>query len=265
MPVYRFILLLLCAPGVFLKAAEAGDSVTVEVWREVAREIVAGDSAYRRFDNRAALEHYRHALELDSLNGEAAWKAARACIDIGEAMEDKSERQEYFRRGEGYARQAIRVDSLNARGHLFLSIALGRLALDAGPKQRLRLAREIRREVETALALDSTDHVAWHVLGHWHRKIATLSWLEKRFAGLFLGGVPKDASLEQALVCFQKAVELAPFAIQHHYELAVTYEKMNRREEAIAEYRQVLHLPLTVSDDARYQELARRRLQELGE
>ncbi|NIR17230.1 MAG: tetratricopeptide repeat protein, partial [Desulfobacterales bacterium] len=43
-----------------------------------------GDAAYKKFDNKAALEFFKKALETDPKNYEAAWKSARAYVDVGE-------------------------------------------------------------------------------------------------------------------------------------------------------------------------------------
>lgn len=228
-----------------------------------AGEIARGDSAFARLDNPAALQHYQLALAEDSSNYQALWKLARAHIDVGEQLEDKQERRQHYQAAVKLARRAVQVDSLGEKGHLFLSIALGRIALDAGARERVRLSREIKEEVDRALALDSTDDVAWHVLGRWHRKIATLNWIERNFAKIFLGGVPKGASVERAAECLQKAVELKPTSIQHHYQLAVTYEELKEEEQARREYQNVLQLPITDADDPRHIEWARRRLEKL--
>ncbi len=201
----------------------------------ITEYLAKGDAAYKNYDNAAAHEFYQKALEADSMNYEAAWKLCRALVDVGEQTADKDTRKKIYDDAVGYGRKAVANDSTGAYGHLFLSIALGRKALDAGAKKRVSLAKEIRKEVEASIAIDSTIHIAWHMLGRWHRKVATLGWIEKKFANIFLGGVPKDASLETSVACFQKAIELFPEGTNHHLQLGITYEMMKRKEFAIAE------------------------------
>ncbi|RMF59312.1 MAG: hypothetical protein D6748_06685, partial [Calditrichaeota bacterium] len=95
---------------------------SVEEW------ISRGDSAYQQFNNLAALGAYQQALKLDSLNYEALWKISRAYVDVGETLKKKEERRQYYQEAEKFARKAVAVNPDGAKGHLFLSIALGRVA-----------------------------------------------------------------------------------------------------------------------------------------
>jgi len=226
--------------------------------------IAKGDAAYKKFDNKAALEFYKNALETDPKNYEAAWKLARAYVDVGEKLSDTKERRSCYEKGYEYAQKAVAINPNGSKGHLFLSIAIGRVALDAGAKERVKLSKEVKSEVDKALALDPQDDSAWHVLGRWHRRLSTLSWIEKNFANMFLGGVPKEASMENAVDCFKKAIQLNPSHINHHLELAITYEEMGKKEPAVAEYRKVLELPIKDADDEDHKKEAEDRLKKLG-
>jgi tetratricopeptide (TPR) repeat protein len=229
---------------------------------EIAQYISKGDSLYRAFDNKGALEAYLSALNIDSLNYEANWKAARAFVDVGETLEGES-RTEHYSDGELYARRATRIDSTGSKGHLFLSIALGRVALDASAKKRIQLSKEIKKEVDLAIKYDAEDDIAYHVLGRWHRKLSNLSWIEKTFANMFLGGVPEEASNENAIKSFKKAIEIHPEHINHHLELGITYQMMGWGELARVEFQRCLDLPKSDSDDDKYKAEAQERMNDL--
>ena len=158
--------------------------------------IANGDEAYSIFDNQAALSEYQIALDLDSLNYEAAWKLTRAYVDIGESLKDKKQRKFHFQEAAKYSRRIIRINPDRIAGHLFLSIALGRIALDAGAKERVKLAKEIKEEADRALELDPLNNFAWHVLGLWNREVASIGWLQKFFANLIYRGIPNLAKPE---------------------------------------------------------------------
>ena len=84
---------------------------------EVTLNIAKGDSLFKLFDNKGALENYLAALQADSMNYEANWKAARAFTDVGETIEDDDERAEFYLKGSQHARKAVQIDSLGAPCH----------------------------------------------------------------------------------------------------------------------------------------------------
>jgi tetratricopeptide (TPR) repeat protein len=248
-------MILLLFPSGSLYGAEGGSAATF---------IAKGDVAYKNFDNRAALKYYSTALESEPKNYEAAWKSARAYVDVGEKLSDKKERRSYYEKGYDCAKKAVAINPNGSKGHLFLSIAIGRVALDAGAKERVKLSKEVKSEVDKALVLDAQDDVAWHVLGRWHRRLSSLSWIEKNFANMFLGGVPKEASMQNAVDCFKKAIQLNPYHINHHLELGITYEEMGEKDLAVAAYHKVLELPIRDADDQDHKKEAEERLKKMG-
>ena len=229
---------------------------------DVSKLIANGDSLFDAFDNEGALEYYQKAYDLDSTNYEASWKLSRTYVDIGETLEDDP-RADYYKKGNFYAEKAVKNNPEGSKGHLRLSIAIGRIALEAGAKERVRLSKEIKKEVDHAIKLDPNDDIAYHVLGRWHRKLANLSWIERGFANMFLGGIPEEASEENAAIAFKKAIEINPGFINHHLELGMTYEMMDMEEEARAEYQKCLNMPKSSADDDKHKATAKEKLDDL--
>ncbi len=221
-----------------------------------------GDSTYNIFENEKALEYYLQAETNNQLSYDLSWKIARTYLDLGQDAKDEK-RAELFKKGEEYARKAIELNPDGAQGHLQLSIALGRVALDASAKERIRMSKEIKQEVDKAINLDPQNDIAYHVLGRWNRKIANLSWIEKGFANMFLGGIPEGASNESALNSFKKAIELNPDHINHYLELGITYQMMDDDKNAIAAFQKCIDLPVKDSDDPEYKEKAQEYLNDL--
>jgi tetratricopeptide (TPR) repeat protein len=221
-----------------------------------------GDSLFKTFDNEGALESYAKAYQIDSTSYEVSWKLSRQYVDVGENLEDDP-RAEYYEKGKFYAEKAVALDTNGAKGHLRLSIAVGRVALDAGAKERVRLSKVVRKEVDLAIKFDPNDDIAYHVLGRWNRKLANLSWIERGFANMFLGGVPEDASEENAVTNFKKAIELKPGYINHYLELGMTYEMMDMEEEARAEYQKCLDLPKSSANDDKHKATAKEKMDDL--
>jgi tetratricopeptide (TPR) repeat protein len=231
--------------------------------QEIPALIASGDSAHKSFDNPGALTFYAKVLEMDSSNYEACWKLSRAYVDIGEILSDKEERKAYYKKAEALANKAVEINPDGAKAHLYLSIAIGRVALDAGKKEQVRLSKEVKASVDRALELDPNDDIAWHVLGRWHRKMATLGWVQRKFANIFLGGIPKEASVDSSARCFERAVAINPDHINHHLELGLTYEELKEKEEAIKQYELVVNLPKKDADDDEHKKHAEERLKKL--
>lgn len=233
--------------------------------RKVAVELVrAGDAAHSRADYPSALVFYQEACKKAPANYEAAWKLARAYVDVGEKQTEKQERRSLYEKACHVASKAVEVNPDGSKGHLYVSIALGRLALEGEARERVRLSGEIKRAVDRALAIDPQDDIAWHVLGRWHRRVSSISWIEKKFAGLFYGGVPKEASMEKAAECFKKAIQLNDNHINHHLELALTYERLGKRNLAVIEYQKVMSLPGQNAGDQSHKAVAERKLEAFG-
>jgi tetratricopeptide (TPR) repeat protein len=157
-----------------------------------------------------------------------------------------------------HARGAVKAAPDSASGHVWLAVALGRQALKEGPKTRLALSREIKSEVDRALELDPGIGRAWHVRGAWNRKIASLNLVERMAANTVLGGVPRGASMENAVRDFEKAVALEPAYVNHRLELGRTYLELERWDDARRELEKAVALPPTSGPrDAHHQTEAR--------
>lgn len=222
-----------------------------------------GDEAFAAFDNLKALNHYSEVIKLNPKNYEANWKVSRAYVDVGETFEDEDKRAEYYKKSEKFARAAIEIDPNGSDGHLYLSIALGRVALDAGAKQRIKMSKEIKKEADLAIKLNPNNDIAYHVLGRWNRKISNLSFIEKGFADLFLGGVPEGASNEAAIKSFEKAIEINPGYVNHYLELGITYEMMDKEKQAIQAFKKCLELGPSSAKDEKYKEVATEHIDDL--
>ena len=227
--------------------------------------IELGDRLRTGFETEKAYEAYREAFETDSLNAEAAWKTARQLVDLAALLDKTDAQRGYYLEAERWARKTIRLDSLVAPGYTVLAVSLGRLALYEGGKQKIKLSRAIRKNAEKAMRLDSMEHIAYHVMGRWNRAISTLSWLERTFANMLLGGVPKNASLENAVRYFREAGQIAPYYMMHRHELGKTYAYLEFWEKARAAFSSVLGMKKVTIEDDRVRAEARHYIQLLDE
>jgi tetratricopeptide (TPR) repeat protein len=229
----------------------------------LAEEIALGDAAYAQLSLSAAHERYRAALASDSTSFAALWRLARVESELGEDATGEAQRR-LISDAVGHARGAVKTAPDSALGHVWLAVALGRQALKEGPKTRLALSREIKSEVDRAIQIDPNIGRAWHVLAVWNRKIASLNTFERMAANTVLGGVPKGASMENALGDFQKAIELEPAYVNHHLELGRTLMDLKRWDDARQHLEKAASLPPTSNPrDPHYQQEARELLAKL--
>jgi tetratricopeptide (TPR) repeat protein len=253
LPARSFVaaLLLALAPAV-LGAQTAPDHVAL------------GVAAVEAHDLRTGLAHLEAALQLDSADYGANWRAAFVLLDEGELLPDslgRAERDSLFARAEVLARRAVAADSTRPEGHFAVAATVGRASLTMGKKERIRRARIVRDEALRTLALDPSHDGAYHVLGRWNAEIMRLSGLSRFLAKSFLGaGIFGRASWEQAIANLQKAVELDPGRIYHRLELARVYADRKRYQEARDQLGRISSLPDREALDPLY----RTRAGELG-
>jgi tetratricopeptide (TPR) repeat protein len=231
-------------------AAGAGD---------VAATIAAGDAALQKLDLEAGIAAYRSALEAAPDSYEALWKLARALTDEATLSRQPGEQKGLCVEAEKLARRASGLVPSGSKGHAYLAVAVGKLALFEGGRRKVDLSKEVKAEAEKALQLDPNEDVALHVLAIWNREMVELGWLLRSFAQLLYGRLP-PASLEAALADLSRASELAPDVIPHHVELGITLASAKRWAEARTELERGLALPTAWVTDDYYRALARSNL-----
>ena len=107
----------------------------------------------------------------------------------------------YFIAAKNYASAALSVNPNSSDANCAMALALGRVSLISGTKERVILARDVKFYAEKAIRLDPTNFRAYHILGRWNYDVSDLNLAEKSFARIFYGKLP-DASLDDAIVRF---------------------------------------------------------------
>jgi tetratricopeptide (TPR) repeat protein len=224
------------------------------------QEVAAGDAALARFDLASALKAYRAAHARSPDNYEATWKLARALIDTSTLSKDADQQKQCCIEAEQLARAAVKLDPDDSKGHAYLAVAVGKLALYYGGKRKVSLASEVKTEAERAIRRDGKEDLAYHVLGVWNREMAELNWVLRRFAELLYGKFP-SASLDDAISDLEQAAQLAPTIVPHRVELGITLASARRWREANDNLEKSLAMPRAWVTDDYYWALARQNLQ----
>jgi tetratricopeptide (TPR) repeat protein len=230
----------------------------------VRTNIALGDSLYTARNAQGALADYEAAIAADSMSYEALWKAARSAVDLAEFDPDQAHKVGLYKEASGYARRAVAIHPDSATPHFHLARALGREALTYGPGTRVKYAKEVRTEALAALAIDSTNPGALHVMGAWNAEIMRLSGFSRFMAKNFLGGgIFSQASWKNAIDYMEKSVRYDPNRIVHHLDLGKIYQDTGDKARAKTEYEFVVNAPATDYNDPHYQDDARTRLSKL--
>jgi tetratricopeptide (TPR) repeat protein len=229
--------------------------------------ISQGDAYYAQFDDAKALDEYLLAVKAEPANYEALWKTARAYFDVGDLVDPKEpnaaeKQKKLYLESESYAKQAIKANPEDTWGHFYVSAAMGKHALLMGKKEQINMSRQIKAEIEKAIALDPNNDLAWHALGRWNRRMAEIGGAKRFFGGIIYGSIPKG-SFEEAVKDFQKAIELNPNYTNHHLELGLTYETMKKYDLAAQEFQKCIDCPITTSKCHIFKQQAQEELDKL--
>jgi tetratricopeptide (TPR) repeat protein len=232
-------LVVLSAAALLIPASGAAQSTS---------EAGVPDSAFGLVDSLRADGEFRDALaRLRTLRADygdevgVLWRMSLTKVDSAKSTDVDSRVKALYREALNLADEALAVDSSAAHAHHAKAVAEGRIALDAGRKERVRRSRAVKRHADRAIELDSTLDGAYHVRARWHREVADLGFLEKVVVKTVYGGLP-DASIEQCIQDFERAIQLNDERL-HRLELAKTYVKLDREEDAKKQLRALLDLP----------------------
>jgi tetratricopeptide (TPR) repeat protein len=227
-----------------------------------AEHIALGDKDYEAMNAAGALRHYQEAIRIDTSNAEALWKASVQAIDLGEF--DDAKRDSLYRVGEQYARRAVQADPKSSMAHFALAKAIGRRALSLGARERVKYAGEVRKEALEALALDSANAGALHVMGMWHANIMRLSGFTRFMAKNLLGGKTfGEANWNDAARMLERASTIEPDRIVHRLDLAAVYRDRGETAKAREQYQAALQMKHRDYNDRNYQLQADREMKEL--
>ncbi len=204
---------------------------------------------------------YTLSLHKNPENVEVYWKLARLQVSLGESIppEKNDIRLQHYRKAEEYARTMISIDSTNGKGHTWLAASLGMMADNVGTKEKLKRAREIKSELDTAIRLNPNDETALSMLGSFYREAAGIGWFRRMMGNAFIGDVPVG-NYELAEKAFRKAISIDPGIIRNYHELALICIKNDNREEAIRLMTTALNQPIRIESDKRRIEEMRKLL-----
>ncbi len=251
----------------FVFVAAASLTLSVQGVAQTNTEARVPDRSLVTVDSLRINGAFRDALsQLDALNEQygddvsVLWRMSVARTNLAKTTSDEQEIETLYQEALDLANTALAVDTMAARAHYAKAVAEGRMALNAGTRERVERSRAVKKHADRSIELDSTLAEAYHTRARWHREVSDLGFLERTVVKTIYGGLP-DASFEQSVRDFQRAIELEKERF-HYLELAKTYLKMDRDEDAAEELRALLDLSPQGPFDEKYGYQAQQLLNE---
>jgi tetratricopeptide (TPR) repeat protein len=209
-------------------------------------------------------DHFLEAITIlkglekgDPRNVEVLYRISRVESDLVDDLPDDTKKKghDYAVEAMAYAKRAIEADSQSSEAHLAAAIAYGVMTDFVDDRTKIEYSKFIKDEAEKAIELDPKNDYAYLVLARWNFEMTQLNPILKGIAELLYGQMP-PASQEKALEDFQKAIDLAPNKMIHHFCYGEALAKLGRKDEARAEYQKVLRLAPTCREERGYQQKA---------
>lgn len=228
----------------------------------VADLFVKADQFEKQLKEEDAYSTYKEIIKAEPRNVKALTMCSELASRIGKRQSDKVKSLDFYNAAKIYAQRALGADSTNAEANCAMAIAMGRMALVSGGKEKVVNVKEIKKYADIALKYDPKSFKAWHILGKWNYEVSNLNGLEKAAIKILYGGMP-SASIGDAIKYYEKAKTLEPSFILNLFELAKAYHKNGQDDKAIENINKLLKLPYRTAEDPSYKEEAKKMLADL--
>jgi tetratricopeptide (TPR) repeat protein len=208
------------------------------------------DALKEAFKEPEALAAYQEVLKIDPNAIEALINASFFSSRIGFRHEG-DERIRYYDQGREYAERALAIDSTLADANFVMGVAMARKAQISPTKPKLEASKLIKYYCEKALKYNRKHEGAWHLLGIWNYEVKILGATKTFLINLIYGKMPK-ASYENAVDCFNKAINYKPEYILYYKDLAKALIKLKEYDKARNVINKALTMELITPDDPKY-------------
>jgi tetratricopeptide (TPR) repeat protein len=238
-------------------------AITIPVCsQEVGYLIDEGERLEKSMKDLEALEKYREALRIAPVDLRARIKCSEILSIVGYREANAAARKKSFEEARDLAREVLKKDSMSADANYVMSLALSRLTESATIKEKLQLVGEIHRHAKLAVTINPEHRKGLYTLGKWHMEISSLGMPQKAALKMAVKELP-EASLDQAVTCFERVRNLAPGFIANLLALAEAYKVAGRSDQSIAVLERLVKLPPLSQDDTIYKDKARKLLNSL--
>ncbi|KAK6726419.1 hypothetical protein RB195_004626 [Necator americanus] len=197
---------------------------------------------------------------------ELLWRLARVICEKAKLSKDNLEKSTLMREAFAVVEKAIEKESKEGcfGAHKWYAILLNYIGELDGNKARIQNSYEVRKHLERALEICSSDATTWHILGVWHFSFADLGYATRLVAKTIFAE-PPTSTYENALQHFLKAEEISPrFYSTNTYYIGETLEKMGNKTEAMKYFKDAFKMPVVTADDSSIHQKAYEKLRKAG-
>ncbi|SKB00092.1 TPR repeat-containing protein [Prosthecobacter debontii] len=224
--------------------------------------IQRGDVYDQQLQPDKALQYYLPAEKQAPTNASLLVKIARQYVFRMDSLKTSAEKLALAQTALGYAQRAVKAAPKEGDGYLSMAIVYGKMTPLLGNREKIELSKKIKEASEKAVQLAPQNDYAWHMLGRWHQALAGMGSLTRSLAQLVYGELP-EASHEEAIRCFKKAIQLNSERLIHYIELGRTYAQMGDTAQARQWIEKGLAMPNREKDDPETKSRGRRTLNSL--
>ncbi|SMB93789.1 hypothetical protein [Deinococcus hopiensis] len=189
-----------------------------------------------------------------ALNTSAGYALAAESVTAGASLSPDNQKKALFQRAQAYAKQAIAADKNNADAYFELARAEGRLAQYVGVFQSLPLAKDMKVNLDKAIAVNPKLAGAYVALGLWNVNLDS-GGLKGAIAASQTG-----AKKANAVPNFEKAISLEPGVAVHRIEYANALLMLGNKAGAAEQLRKAVTLPAETFWEKRDMEGAKAKL-----
>ena len=203
-----------------------------------------GDVYFARQSTELAVEYYRMANARSPRQSATLLRLIRSYSDLGWLhLKKDTSAESYYRLAVAYADTLLEVSPNSASSHFWMALAQGSLIPFKTVSEKIRIAKEVRFQAETAVELDSTFALPYIILAIFERESSQLSWLERTLARIVFGE-ELNGSLSYSEELLEKALTYDPGNSYAYYELYWTYLAEGKKEAAVQALKNVMALPV---------------------
>lgn len=209
-----------------------------------------------------ALDTYISVLKIQPSNVKALCRAAELSGRIGSRFKDDNRKTEYFTAAKSYAEAALKQKQDYANANYAMAYAAMKMATVTKGKDRAGYLRDMKNYADSALLFNPNHAGALYITGKWNTEIYNLNVAEKAAVKVLFGGMPK-ASLEAAILNFEKARAANPWMLVNYLDLANTYVQNHSTGKAIEVLNKMVKMPPRTGDDESLKAAGRKLLASL--